>query len=234
MKDHVVILTGATGALGTAVANAITAAGGFVVATYVQESELPRFEAALAAAKGRYSLHRTDVTDEKSVDALYADVQAKHGRVDGLVHVAGGFAMGPIEETKVETWDGQMALNAKSFFLFARGAVRAMKPRKQGRIVAIGSKGGLEPGAKTIVYGAAKAALHALVRGLGEELKGTGLAVNAVLPSTIDTAANRASMPNADFSKWVKPEAIATTIVSLLDGHLPVTSGALIPVYGDG
>jgi NAD(P)-dependent dehydrogenase (short-subunit alcohol dehydrogenase family) len=234
MKDHVVIVTGATGALGTAVASALTAAGAFVVGTYVQERELPRFEAALASAKGRYALHATDVTDEASVDALFAAVAKTHGRLDGLVHVAGGFAMGPIEETAVATWDAQMALNAKSFFLFARGAVRAMKPKKQGRIVAIGSKGGLEPGAKTIVYGASKAALHALVRGLGEELKGTGLSVNAVLPSTIDTPANRAAMPNADFGKWVAPSAIATTILSLLNGSLPVTSGALLPVYGDG
>lgn len=234
MKDQVVIVTGATGALGSAVSGALIEAGAFVVGTFVADAEVTRFDEAFASSKGRYSLHRTDVTDEASVRELFATVARDRGRLDGLVHVAGGFAMGAIEETTVATWDGQMALNAKSFFLFAREAVRAMKPQKRGGIVAIGSKGGLEPGAKTIVYGASKAALHAMVRGLGEELKGTGLTVNAVLPSTIDTRANRASMPNADFSKWVKPELIATTIVSLLDGHLPVTSGALIPVYGDG
>ena len=232
--DRIVIVTGATGALGTAVVLALANAGAHVVGTYVHDAEVARFEAAIASAAPKPTLHRTDVTDEASVGALFAAVAKAHGHVDGLVHVAGGFAMGPIEDTSVGTWDAQLALNAKSFFLVAREAVRAMKPRRAGRIVAVGSRGGLEPGANTVVYGAAKAALHALVRGLGEELKGTGLAVNAVLPSTIDTPANRAAMANADFTKWVKAEAIATTIVSLLDGPLPATSGALLPVYGDG
>ena len=232
LQDSAVVVTGATGALGTAVCRAFVDAGARVFGTFVHDGEIARFDAALGAARGSIELVRTDVVDEASVAALFQKVDG-HGRLGAVVHVAGGFAMGALDAAPVATWDAQMGLNAKSFFLVAREAVRRMKAQKSGSIVAVGSRGGVDPSANAVLYGASKAALHAMVRGLGDELKGTGVSVNAVLPSTIDTPANRASMPDADFSRWVRPEAIATTIVALTDGHLPRTSGALVPVYGD-
>lgn len=219
-----VVVTGATGALGGAVCERLVRGGDEVHGTYVVDAEAER-------ARGRspeVRLHRVDVTDEAAVAALFGEL----GPVDALVHLAGGYVSAPIEATTLAQFDGQVALNLRSFFLCAREAVRTMKPRGSGRIVAVGAKGALDPGPHSVAYAASKAGLHAIVRGLAEELRGTGVSVHAVLPSILDTPANRAAMPGADPSRWVAPADLAEVVATLIAGSFAVTTGALIPVYG--
>lgn len=232
-EPRISIVTGGTGALGVSVCEALLASGGRVHVTYVHEHERVRFAARFAAEAARTTLHRIDVTSEAEVRLLFDAVFAAEGQIDGLACIAGGFAMGSIEETSLEILDAQLALNLRSVFLAAREAVRLMKPRAHGRIVAVGTRAALEPGAGLSAYASSKAAVLALIRVLAAELRGTGITANAVLPSTMDTPVNRKSMPDADFSKWAKTEDVARVIAFFLSAESGVTSGAHIPVYGD-
>lgn len=219
-----VVVTGATGALGGAVCERLLRDGTEVHGTYVVDAEAERARGRLPALV----LHRVDVTDEASVGRLFADV----GAADALVHLAGGYVSAPIEATTLAQFDAQIGLNLRSFFLCAREAVRTMKLRGSGRIVAVGAKGALEPGPNSVAYAASKAGLHAIVRGLAEELRGTGVSVHAVLPSVIDTPANRSAMPQADPSRWVAPADLAEIVATLVSGAFGAATGALIPVSG--
>ena len=232
-SPRISLVTGGTGALGAAVCDALLTAGGRVHVTYVSDRERDAFSQRFAANEGRFVLHRVDVTAEADVVALFDAVLAAEGRVDALACIAGGFAMGPIEETSLATFDAQLALNLRSFFLAAREAVRRMKPRGHGRILAVGTRAALDPPGGLSVYAASKAAVLAMVRSLAVELRGSGITVNAVLPGTMDTPANRASMPDADFSRWAKTADVARVAAFLLAAESGVTSGALVPVYGD-
>jgi NAD(P)-dependent dehydrogenase (short-subunit alcohol dehydrogenase family) len=227
------LVTGGTGALGAALCEALLAEGGRVHATYVSDRERDAANARFAPFSGRFVLHRVDVTAEAEVVALFDAVLAVEGRVDALACIAGGFAMGPIEETSLATFDAQLALNLRSFVLAAREAVRRMKPQAHGRILAVGTRAALDPPGGLSAYAASKAAVLAMVRGLAVELRGSGLTVNAVLPGTMDTPANRASMPDADFSRWAKTADVARVAAFWLSAESGVTSGALVPVYGD-
>jgi NAD(P)-dependent dehydrogenase (short-subunit alcohol dehydrogenase family) len=232
-SPRISLVTGGTGALGAAVCDALLAAGGRVHVTYVNDRERDAFSQRFAAHVGRFTLHRADVTAEADVVALFDAVLATDGHVDALACIAGGFAMGPIEDTSVVTFDAQLALNLRSFFLAAREAVRRMKPRGHGRILAVGTRAALDPPSGLSAYAASKAAVLTMVRGLAVELRGSGITVNAVLPGTMDTPANRASMPDADFSRWAKTQDVARVAAFLLAAESSVTSGALVPVYGD-
>lgn len=232
-SPRISLVTGGTGALGTAVCDALLAEGGRVHVTYVSDRERDAFTARFAAHAERVVLHRVDVTAEADVVALFDAVCAAEGHLDALACIAGGFAMGPIEDTALATFDAQLALNLRSFFLAAREAVRRMKPRGHGRILAVGTRAALDPPGGLSVYAASKAAVLTMVRGLAVELRGSGITVNAVLPGTMDTPANRASMPDADFSRWAKTDDVARVAAFLLAAESRVTSGALVPVYGD-
>jgi NAD(P)-dependent dehydrogenase (short-subunit alcohol dehydrogenase family) len=225
-----VLVTGGTGALGTAVCQVLLARGRQLHVTYVLDREVERSVAAVGPAEGRYVLHKVDVTSEAQVEALFTGAEADGTPVDGLIHLTGGFQYGPIESTTLETFEGQLAINLRSTFLCARAAVRRMKPRGEGRIVAVGSKTAKEPAGNLSAYVASKAGVLALVQGLAEELRGTGIGVYAVLPGLIDTPANRAS--GLDVSKMVAPTEIAAVIAALLEAPLAIATGALVPVYG--
>ncbi|MBK8171398.1 MAG: SDR family oxidoreductase [Sandaracinaceae bacterium] len=233
MSQQIVVVTGGTGALGESVCQAFLARGAFVHVTYRAEKEVPPFKEHLSEHVSRFRLHEVDLTNEEAVIKLYEDVVAQSGRVDVVVNVAGGFAMGPIETTTRATLDMQFAVNFTTTFLSAREATRHMKPRKFGHIINVGSRAGVDAPGWMTAYVATKAAVLAFTRSLADELKGTGITVNAVLPSTIDTPANRESMPNADFATWVKPQEIARVCTFLASDDARATSGALIPVYGD-
>jgi len=206
LEGREVVVTGAAGGLGPAVVEALRARG------------------AICHTPTRQQL---DLTDEAAVTRYYGalpDLWAS-------IQVAGGFSMAPLEETTLEAFEAQWRINAVTAFLAGREAARQMKPgARGGRIVHVGSRAALEPPAQKIAYAAAKAAVAAMTRSMAAELRPAGILVNAVLPDTIDTAANRAAMPGADFSRWTPPAAIADTIAWLASPANVTVTGALIPV----
>lgn len=157
----------------------------------------------------------------------------KQGPIDALVHLVGGFSGGsPIAETSDETWDLMMNVNVRGAFLAMRAVLKPMMEAKRGRIVAVGSRAAVEASPNFAAYAISKAALVALVKNVAAETKDSGITANAVLPSTIDTPANRKAMPKADFSKWVAPESIAKLLLWLVSEDAADVSGAVIPIYG--
>ena len=217
-----VLITGASGGLGEAVTRAFLDRGDLVtgVARSWTQRALPIFalEADLT----------TDAGCRRAVEEALTS-----GPIDALIHVLGGFAGGgPVQETSDATWDQMMSLNLTAAFHVFRAVLPGMLAANYGRIVAIGSRTGVEPAAGFSAYGVSKAGLVALVRTLALELKGSGVTANVVLPSIIDTPANRQAMPKADPSKWVKPASIASVLTWLASRESRDVSGAVIPVYG--
>jgi NAD(P)-dependent dehydrogenase (short-subunit alcohol dehydrogenase family) len=228
MENRVVLITGANGGLGTFVTAAFLQAGAQVVGTSRQISgnDFPhaRFEAIPA-----------DLTRPHDVARLVTDALGKFGRIDTLVHTAGGFAGGaPIHETDDATWDSMLELNLRAAINVLRVTIPPMREQKRGRIIAIGSRAGVEPSANISAYSASKAALVSLIRTAALENRKLGITANVILPGTIDTTANRRSDPNADRSKWVSPEKLAALAVFLASDEAAEITGAAIPVYGAG
>jgi NAD(P)-dependent dehydrogenase (short-subunit alcohol dehydrogenase family) len=219
----VILVTGATGGLGPAVVKAFLDSGAaavFGVALSWDGRGLP---------EGNFHPIEADLT---TVDGC-RHAAARAQPVDALVHVMGGFAGGaPVGETTDDVWNRMMDLNLRSAFYMIREVLPPMLEAGSGRIIAVGSRTGVEPAANLSAYAVSKAALHMLVRTVALEVAGSGVTANAVLPSTIDTAANRKAMPRADHTKWVKPEAIAEVLVWLASSEAAEVNGALIPVYG--
>lgn len=228
MPSKIAIVTGANGGLGTHVTIALLDAGflvtGLAPSIKPEDFDHPHFT-ALPASLG--SLDEA----EKAV----ATVIAQFGKIDLLVHTVGGFAGGKsVAETDDATWQRMFDMNLNSSFHILRAVIPHMRAAQSGRIVAIGSRAAESPGAQVGAYSASKAALVSLIRTVAIENKDIGITANTILPGTIDTPANRAAMPGADVSQWVKPESIASLIVWLAgDGAKDVT-GAAIPVYGRG
>ncbi len=202
-----VVITGAHGGLGPAVADALRQAGAICHTPARQE---------------------VDLTDEAAVARYYAGLPA----LWASVHVAGGFSMAPVQDTSLAAFAAQWNVNTVTAFIACREAVRQMRQsgEKGGRIVNVAARAAVEhPGGK-IAYVTAKAGVAALTQALADEVRGDGIWVNAVLPDTIDTPANRAAMPGADFSRWTAPSAIARTIAWLASPENAGTTGALLPV----
>jgi len=231
--DQVALVTGASGALGSVVARRLLAVGARLVLPDRQPEKLrglfPEIEG------GSILTPACDVTDADSVAAMVREAEDRFGQIDLLCNIAGGFRGGPpVQETDVATWDFLMALNARSVFLVCRAVVPVLLRTGGGRIVNVASRGALAGDAGVAAYSASKAAVLRLTESLSAELKGRGVRVNAVLPGTIDTAANRAAMPGADTSRWVDPEALADAILFLLSDAARAVHGAALPVYGLG
>lgn len=219
------VVTGGTGALGSAVVGRLITAGATVhVPVYIAE-ELERFPYRDHDA---VRLHEgLDLGNESDVARLYGATSALYASV----HVAGGFAMGPVGDTSLDTWSHLMRMNATTCFLCCREAVRVLGSG-EGRIVNVAARPALVPTSQMSAYAASKAAVAALTSSLAEELASSAIWVNAIVPSIIDTAANRAAMPDADHTVWPTPEAIAETVAFLASPQNAVTRGALVPVYG--
>ncbi|MGB5223051.1 MAG: SDR family NAD(P)-dependent oxidoreductase [Polyangiales bacterium] len=220
-----VVVTGGTGALGSAVVGRLITAGAIVhVSVYIAE-ELQRFpyrgHEAVRVHEG------LDLGKEGDVARLYGATSALYASV----HVAGGFSMGPIADTSLESWERLMRMNATTCFLCCREAVRTLNGG-EGRIVNVAARPALVPTAQMSAYAASKAAVSALTLSLAEETAESGVWVNAIVPSIIDTEVNRAAMPDADHAAWPSPEQIAETIAFLASPQNAVTRGALVPVYG--
>lgn len=229
-----VLIAGGTGGLGRAVSLAFLAAGARVVVTYRKQEELDALRSAAGANAVRVSGHAVDVTDEAAVRQLVAGIVAEHGRLDTLVNTVGGYAGGvKLWEAETRLFDQMLALNLRSGYALARAAVPAMLKQGRGAIVNIAAKAALDHPAGAAAYAASKAAAVAMLDSLAAEVKGTGLRINSILPSIIDTEPNRRAMPGADFAKWPKPEEIARVILFLCSDDGRVVHGAAVPVYGD-
>jgi NAD(P)-dependent dehydrogenase (short-subunit alcohol dehydrogenase family) len=226
MDNRIVLITGAKGGLGSYVTEAFLAAGDTVVGTSksIQASDF---------ANPRFVAMASDLTDAASAGQMVDSVIQRFQRIDTLVHVMGGFAGGkPIAETDDATWDRMMSLNLRSAFNIFRAVFPRMRAAGRGRIVAIASRAAAEPVANIAAYGASKAALVSLVRSAALENKDLGITVNAILPGTMNTDANRKSDPTADFSRWVPPENVADLVVFLSSDAAAEITGAAIPIYG--
>jgi len=219
--DHVVVAGGA-GALGSAVVDAFVASGA-VCHVPLHGTRVPAPRDGVVWAAG------VDLTDEVAVEAFFAALPA----IRASVHVAGGFEAKPVAETSRADLDRMLAVNLVTTFLCCREAVKKLRASGGGRIVNVGSRVSEVPSGGSIAYTASKAAVAALTRALAEEVRRDGIQVNAVLPSVIDTAANRAAMQSAKPDRWVRPEELARAIVWLASPDSGPISGALLPVYGD-
>lgn len=233
-SGKVALVAGGTGGLGRAVSLALLDAGARVVVTFRNPPELDALKLAAGKNGDRLDGECADVTDETAVARLIDGIAATHGRLDALVNTVGGYAGGArLWEMETKTLDLMLALNLRSGYALSRAATRVMLKQKSGAMVNIAAKAALDHPAGAAAYAASKAAALAMLDSLAQELKGTGVRANTVLPSIIDTEANRKSMPNADFAKWPKPEDIARVILFLCSDGAKVIQGAAIPVYGD-
>ena len=227
MADRVVAVTGAFGALGRAVARAAREAGFRIAA--IDHTTHPE-ENALVGPDG-HAEGGVDLADSAAASAVMARVKAKLGRIDALVNIAGAFRWETLAEGTPETWEFLFRVNVLSAVNASGAALPFLIESGAGSVVNIGAGAALKAGAGMGAYAASKSGVHRLTESLAEELKGK-VTVNAILPSTIDTPANRKDMPDADFSKWVTPQEIADVILFLISDRARGVTGALLPVSG--
>jgi len=233
-SPQIVVVAGGTGGLGRAVSLAFLAQGARVAVTYRNQQEFDALKAEAGANAGSLEGVRVDVTDEAAVTQFIGSIVARHGRLDALVNAVGAYAGGvKLWEMDTKVLDQMIALNLRSGYALARAAVRVMLKQRSGAIVNVAAKAAFDHGAGASAYAASKAAAVAMMDSLAGDLKGTGVRVNSVLPSIMDTPANRAAMPNADFSKWPKTEDVARVILFLVSDAAKLIQGAAVPVYGD-
>jgi NAD(P)-dependent dehydrogenase (short-subunit alcohol dehydrogenase family) len=222
-----------TGGLGRAVSLAFLAEGARVAVTYRKPGELDALRVGAGAAASRLEGHVSDVTDTAAMEALMKAIVAGHGALDVLVNCVGGYTGGKTLWQEDPAVLGRLLdLNLRSGYALARAAVPAMLERGSGAIVNVAARAAFDHAPGLAAYSASKAAAVALVDSLAADLKGTGVRVNSILPSIIDTEANRSAMPKSDFSKWPKPEEIARVVLFLSGDDAKVIHGAAIPVYG--
>ncbi len=233
-SGKVVLVAGGTGGLGGAVSLAFLDEGAKVVVTYRDQAEFDTLKGSVGVNVLSLQGHRVDVTDEMAVRQLVDRLLKEDGRLDALVNAVGGYAGGVnLWELETKVFDQMFALNLRSGYALSRAAIPAMLKQKQGAIVNVASKAAVDHAAGASAYAASKAAAVALMDSLAAEVKGTGVRVNSILPSIIDTESNRKAMPKADFTKWPKPEEIARVILYLCSDDAKLISGASLPVYGD-
>jgi NAD(P)-dependent dehydrogenase (short-subunit alcohol dehydrogenase family) len=227
--DRTAIVTGGTGGLGSAVVARLLVGGWRVVVPWVAESELDRVE-----EHEGLELVKADLFEQASIDAVIETAAADAAPpLRGLVNLVGGFAMGRrVHETPIEEFERQFRLNLRPAYLMTQAAIPHMLEHGGGAIVCVGTRAALVPFKGAAGYISSKAAVIAFSGAVAAEYKDDGIRCNTILPSVIDTPGNRASMPDADFDRWVKPAEIAGVIAHLLSDDASPVSGAAIPVYG--
>src|SRR5436853_2451579 len=224
MKSKVIVVTGALGALGKVVAETALARGAKVAGIDHAQSQLP-------ATSVRLELGGVDLSDPLTAKRAIDQAASHFGRLDALINIAGGFAFETVADGDPKTWQRMTALNVTTALNASRAAIPHLLKSSAARIVNIGALGALQAGSGMGAYAASKSGVHRLTEALAAEHKGK-ITVNAVLPSIIDTAANRASMPKADFTKWVTPNELADVILFLASDAASAVTGALLPVSG--
>jgi NAD(P)-dependent dehydrogenase (short-subunit alcohol dehydrogenase family) len=231
-SNKVALVTGGTGGLGRAVTLAFLHEGASVIATYIRDDEAASLRAAVGDNQ-KLELLPLNATDESATQALVDGITARHGHLDCVVNTIGGYAGGKsLWQTDSKTYHLMIDLNLNAGYAVAKAAASAMLKQKSGSIVNIAAKAALDHSAGASAYAASKAASLALFDCLAQDLKGSGVRVNSILPSIIDTEPNRKAMPGADFAMWPKPEDIAKVILYLCGPDARVIHGAAIPVYG--
>jgi NAD(P)-dependent dehydrogenase (short-subunit alcohol dehydrogenase family) len=228
------LVAGGTGGLGRAVSLALLEQDYTVSVTYRRQEEWDSLQAVARANQSKLEGFSLDVTDDTAVAALIGKLVGKYGRLDALVNTVGGYAGGiRLWELDPKVFEQMLALNLRAGFVLCRAAVPVMLKQGHGSIVNVASKAAFDHAAGAAAYAASKAAAIAMMDSLAADLKGTGVRVNSIVPSIIDTEANRKAMPKADFAKWPKPGDIARVILFLCGDDAKVVHGASIPVYGD-
>lgn len=227
------VVTGGTGALGSAVAAELLRLGADVAIPVRADPAAVRLPAELRAAPRAPFLHRADLTRQEDVEAFTAAVEERFGGIDFCVNAAGGFAGGTrLEETPAADLEAMLQVNLVTAFLMTRRALRSMRRRGAGRIVTVSAMPALAPKAGLGPYAAAKRAVATLTETVAEEVKGSGITANAVAPGIILTAANRAAMPGADTAAWVPPAEIAALIAYLCSDAARSVNGNVIRIAG--
>ena len=219
MKGKIVLITGGAGALGQTVVPAFVSAGASVILGDLNPPQL-----------SGVTVLKADFTDPTQVRDLLNEAFQKSGRLDALINLIGGFATGRVVDTDVSLWQRMLAMNLTSAFLLSQAVLPSMLERRQGRIVHVAARAALEPFPGAAAYIVSKGGLITLIRTLSTELDGSGVTINGVLPTTIDTPVNRKAMPAADPSKWARPESIARTLMFLASDDASQINGALIPI----
>ena len=231
LSGRVAIVTGGAGALGGAVTARLLGQGARVAVPLELAAHGDALRARIAPeARDRLSTEVVDVTDLDAMTRFTDAVVERHGRVDILVAIVGGFAGGALIETDRATWDRMLAMNLTATFVAARAVVPHMVKAGRGRVVTIGSRAVVPPGPGVIAYTTAKAGVIAFTQALARELQPHGITVNGILPSTMDTAANRAAMPDSDRQGWVPVDSVADAIAFLVSDAAAHVTGALVPV----
>ena len=229
-----VLVAGGTGGLGKAVSLVFLEENARVVVTYRKEEEYAALKKAAGAKAEALEGSSIDVTDERATTELAAGIVARHGRLDALVNTVGGYVGGvALWELETKVFDMMLSLNLRSGYALARAVLPVMLKQGHGSIVNVAAKAAFDHGAGAAAYAASKAAAVAMMDSLAADVKGTGVRVNSILPSIIDTAVNRKAMPNANYASWPKPEEIAKVILFLCSDDAAVVHGAAVPVYGN-
>ncbi len=231
-NTRTVLVTGGTGALGTAVTKRLLDDGHHVAATWVVKEEAEALRETLGSTE-RLKLLETDVTDPGSIATTIEDIEADIGSVEVLVHLVGAWKGDEaVHEVSPDTWDRMFDLNLRSAFLCSRAVLPGMRKQGWERIVLVSSRTAREGHSGQAAYAIAKAGVAVLAETIAEESLGLDITANVVAPSTLDTPANREAMPDSDFSAWVPPEDVAASIAFLVSQEAGQLRGAWLPVYG--
>jgi NAD(P)-dependent dehydrogenase (short-subunit alcohol dehydrogenase family) len=228
-SNRIVLVTGGTGALGSSITKAFVESNATVISSYISDREK---EHARQENKSIVQLVKANITKEEVIK-LVSNIIDEYSRIDILVNVVGAYIGGKsVSELEEEEWDLMMTLNLKSAFLISKHVIQQMLSSQYGKIIHISSRNGLHSEGYDSAYSASKSGLIRLVESLSKETKESNINVNCIMPSTIDTRANRKAMPNADFNKWVKPENLANVVLFLSSEESNTITGAAIPTFG--
>lgn len=231
--NQVVMITGASGNLGSTTARAFAQTGARLALVDRHRDLIEAAFPELVDQPARLLITSADLTDQAQVNEMVAQIMAHFGRIDVLVHTVGGFRSGtPLHETSLDTLDFLLALNAKTLFITNQAVLPHMIAQGSGKVINVAARSALGGKANMAAYSAAKAAALRLTESAAAEVKASGVNVNCILPGTIDTPQNREAMPNADYSKWVQPESLADVILFLASAAARDVHGAAVPVYG--
>jgi len=229
MKNKHLLLTGGTGGLGSSVTLLALENQAYVTLPYRNYKEVERLGQTLDSHLfNKVNFIQADMTSEEDIGKITHDMD----KIDILIHLVGGFSMGPTSEYALEKWQQQINLNLTSTFLLCKHSLKKMYKNNYGRIVAVGSRAAVDPGAQMAAYCASKAGVIALIKSIAAETKGTNITANVILPSIIDTPANRKTMGDQNAAKWVKPQSLAQVICFLASEKARDMRGAAVPVYG--